>query len=56
MRIIFLIIISGDSVSCLLEMVMLISLEGTLTHTRLGVGRVTSPSKGPMRGHICFMA
>ena len=38
-------------------MVMLISLEGTLTQTRLGVGRVTLPSKEPMRGqYICFIA
>ena len=53
-RFIFSSIISGDSVSYLLEMVVLISLESTLTQTRLGVGRVTLPSYGPMRGQYIF--
>ena len=52
---IFSVIISGDSVSYLLEIVVLISLESTLTQTRFGVRRL--PSKGPMRcQYICFMA
>ena len=46
----------GDSASNLLEMTVLISLKGFLTQTRMGVGWVALPSKGPMRGHyICFM-
>ena len=40
-----------------LETQFLICLKGTLTQTRLGVGRVTLSSKGPMRGqYICFTA
>ena len=31
-------------------MVAVISLGGTLTQTRMGVGRVTLSSKGPIRG------
>ena len=38
---IFSVIISGDPVSYLLEMVVVISLEGTLTQTRMGVDRVS---------------
>ena len=49
-RFIFSVIISGVSFSYLLEMVVLISLEGILTQTRLVVDRVTLPSKGPIRG------
>ena len=42
--------------SYFLEMVMLISLEGSLTQTKMGVGRVTLPSKGPARSqYICLM-
>ena len=33
---------------------MLISKIGTLTQTRMGLGRVTSSSKGPMRGQCVF--
>ena len=46
----FSVIISGDSVSYLHEMVVLISLDGTLTQTRIGTGRVTFPSKRTMTG------
>ena len=41
---------SGGSSSYLLEMVVLISLEDILTQTIMGVGRVTLPSKGPIKG------
>ena len=34
---------------------MLISLKGTLTQPRMGVGRVTLPSKGPMRDQYVFV-
>ena len=44
---IFSITISGDSASYFLEMVVIISLEGTLTQTRMGVDRITLPSKSP---------
>ena len=44
------IIISTDSASYFLKMSMLISLVGTLTQARMGVGRVTFLSKGHMRG------
>ena len=37
-----------------LQMIMLISFVDTLTQTRMGVGRVTFPSKGPMRGQYVF--
>ena len=43
------VIISGDSASYMLEMVIVISLEDTLTQTRIGVGRVTLPCKGHMK-------
>ena len=43
---IFSITISGDSASYFLEMVVTISLEHTLTLTRMGVDRETLPSKG----------
>ena len=33
---------------------MLISLVGILTQARMGVGRVTFLSKGPMRGQYVF--
>ena len=36
-------------------MFMLISLECTLAQTRMGFGRVTLPSKGPMRGQYVFL-
>ena len=52
---IFSVTISGDSVYYFLEMIMLISLKGTLNQTRMGVGRVTLPSKGPVRGHFVFL-
>ena len=46
----------GDSASYLLEMAVLISLDGILTQTRMGVGWVALPSTGPMRDqYICFM-
>ena len=36
---------------------MLISKIGTLTQTRMGLGRVTFSSKGPTRGqYVFFMA
>ena len=41
--------------SYFLEMSMLISLKGTLTQTRMGIGRVTLPSKGPMKGQFVFL-
>ena len=47
--------ISGDSASYFLEMNMLISLKSTLTQTGMGVGRVTLPSKGSMRGQYVFL-
>ena len=38
-------------------MIILISLKGTLSQTRMGIGRVIVPSKGPMRGqNILLMA
>ena len=40
--------ISGDSGSYFLEMIMLISLKGILTQTRMGIGRVTLHRKGPI--------
>ena len=40
-RFIFSDINSGDSAFYLLETFVLISMEGTLTQTRMGVGRVT---------------
>ena len=36
-------------------MFMLISLECTQAQTRMGFGRVTLPSKGPMRGQYVFL-
>ena len=37
-------------------MIVIISLEGTLTQTRMGVDRVTLPSKGPIRNkYILFL-
>ena len=50
----FSISISGDSVSSFMEMIMFINLECTLTQTRMGFGRVTLPSKGPMTGQFVF--
>ena len=47
--------ISGDSVSFFIQMIMLISLEYTLAHTRMVFGRVNIPSKGPMRGKYIFL-
>ena len=52
---VFSITISGDSASYFLETNMLISLKGTLTQTGLGIGSVTLPSKGPMRGQYVFL-
>ena len=46
----FSIIISGVSASYFNEIIMLISFECILALTRIGFGRVTLPSKGPMRG------
>ena len=43
----FSVIIFGDSASYLLEMTVLISLEGILTQTRMVVGWVALPSKRP---------
>ena len=37
--------ISTDSVSCFFKMITLISLIGTLTQTRMGIGRVTFSSR-----------
>ena len=42
---------SGDSASYLLEIVIVINLEGTLTQTRMGVSRITLFSEGHMKGH-----
>ena len=56
-RFIFSDINSGDSAFYLLEMVAPISMESTLSQTRMGEGRVTLTSKGPMKGqYISFMA
>ena len=53
---IFSVIIFGGSASYLLEMAVLISLEGNLAQTRMGVGWVALLSKGHMRGQYnCFM-
>ena len=50
------IIISGDAASYFLEMVMLISLKGSPTQTRMGIRRLAFPCKGPMRGqYVLFM-
>ena len=45
----FSITISGDSAAYFFEIIMLISLKGTLTQTRLKLDRVTFPCKGLMR-------
>ena len=45
----FSITIFGDSVAYFFEIIMLISLKGTLTQTRTKLDRVTFPCKGPMR-------
>ena len=50
----FPIIISGGSVSYFIEMVMLINLECTWRN-KDWVGRVTLPSKRPMRGQYVFV-
>ena len=34
---------------------MLLSLKGTLSQIGMGVGRVSFPSKGPMRGKYVFL-
>ena len=39
----------------LLEIIMLMSLGGTLTQTKGEVGKVTFPTKGPMRGQYVFL-
>ena len=49
------IIIPTDSASYFLKMSLLISLAGTLTQARMGVGRVTFLSKGSMGGHYVFL-
>ena len=51
----FQLLIFGDSPSYFLEMIMLISLKGIFTQTRMGVGRVTLLSKGPMREQYDFL-
>ena len=51
----FLIIISGDPATYLIEVFMVISLEYTLAQTRMGFGRVTFSSKEPMRGQYVFL-
>ena len=43
---IFSITISGDPASYFLDMVVIISFEGTLTQTRMGVDRVTYLVRG----------
>ena len=45
-----LIIIYEDSASYFLKMIMLINFVGTLTQAKMGVGRITFPSEGSMRG------
>ena len=49
------IIFSTDSTSYFLKMSVLISLVGTLTQARMGVGMVTFLSKGPMREQYVFL-
>ena len=45
----------GDYASYFLEMNILINLKGTLSQTEMGIGRVSLPSKGPMRGQYVFL-
>ena len=45
----FSITISGDSAAYFFEIIMLISLKGTVTQTRIKLDRVTFLCKGPMR-------
>ena len=55
-----LIIISEDSTSNFLKMIMLINFVGTLTQAKMGggggVGRITFPSEGSMRGQYVFFS
>ena len=51
-----LIIISEDSASYFLKMIMLINFVGTLTQAETGVGRITFPSEGSMRGQYVFFS
>ena len=51
----FSISISGDSASYFIQIIMLISLEYTLAQTRMVFGKVSLPSKGPMRGKYVFL-
>ena len=44
-----------DSASYFLKTSMLISLVGILSQAKMGVGRVTFLSKGPMRGQYVFI-
>ena len=53
--ILFSFIVLGNTVSHLIEMSMLISYVGMLTQTRIGIGSVTSPRMGPMRGQYAFL-
>ena len=41
--------ISGDFASHVIEIIMLVNLEYTLTQTRIEFGRVNVSSKGPIR-------
>ena len=47
--VVFSITISGDSAAYFFEIIMLISLKGTLAQTRTKLDRATFPCKGPMR-------
>ena len=49
-----LIIISKDSY--FLKMILLFNFVGTLTEAKMGVGRITFPSKGSMRGQYVFFS
>ena len=50
----FSISISGVPASYFNKMIMLISFECIVAQTRMGFGRVTLPSKVPMRGPMCL--
>ena len=51
----FSVIILGNSASHFLEMIMFISYVGMLNRTRIGIGSITFPRIGPMRGHYVFL-
>ena len=47
---------SEDSASYFLKMIMLINFVGTLTQAKMGVGRITFPSEGSVRGKYVFFS